>query len=63
MEERNDYILVTLNSFSRSHRHFETQIVIEKSLRAHYLLHQWLEFYQTSTDTSLEQGKEMIRFW
>ena len=54
---------MTLISFSRSHRHFETQILIEKSLCAHYLLDQWLEFYQTSKDTSLRQGKEVIRFW
>ena len=34
-----------------------------KSLCAHYLVNQWLEFDQTSTDTSSEWGKEMIRFW
>ena len=49
--------------FSRSHRHFETQILREKSLCAHYILNQWLEFYQTSTDTSLGHRKEVIRFW
>ena len=38
--------------------HFETQILIEKSLCAHYIL----EFYLTSTDTSLGHGKEVIRF-
>ena len=27
------------------------------------ILNQWLEFYQTSTDTSLGHGKEVIRFW
>ena len=54
---------MTLISFSRLHWHFETQILIGKSLCAHYLLNQWLEFYQTSTDTSLGQGKEEIRFW
>ena len=54
---------MTLISFSRSHWQFETQILIGKSLCAHYLLNQWLEFYQTSTDTSLGQGKEVIRFW
>ena len=37
--------------------------LMEKSLCAHYLLKQCLEFYQTSTDTSLGQGKELIRFW
>ena len=41
----------------------QTQILIEKSLCAHCILNQWLEFYQTSTDTSLGQGKEVIRFW
>ena len=55
--------MVTLISFSRSHLHFETQILIEKSLSAHYLFNQWLELYQISTDTSLGQGKEVIRFW
>ena len=54
---------MTLISFSRSHRHFETQILIEKSLCAHFILNQWLKFYQTSTDTSLGKGKEVIRFW
>ena len=54
---------MTLISFSKSHRHFDTQILIEKSLCAHYLLNQWLEFYQISTDTSLGQEKEVIRFW
>ena len=34
-----------------------------KSLCAHYLLNQWLEFYQTSTNTSLGHRKEVIRFW
>ena len=34
-----------------------------KSLCAHYLFNQWLEFDQTSTDTSLGRGKEVIRFW
>ena len=42
---------VTWTSFSRSHWHFETKLLIEKSLCAHYLLNQWLEFDQTSTDT------------
>ena len=37
---------------------FETQILIEKSLCAHYLLNQWLEFDQTSTDTSIGRGKK-----
>ena len=54
---------MTFISFSRSHRHFETQILTEKSLCAHYILNQWLEFYQTSTDTSLGHRKEVIRFW
>ena len=40
-------------------RHFESQILIEKSLCAHYLLNQWLEFDQTSTDTSVGQGKKL----
>ena len=53
-----DFIL-----FPRSHRQFNTQILIEKSLCAHYTLNQWLELYQTSTDTSLGYGKEVIRFW
>ena len=44
---------MTLMSFSRLHQHFETQILIEKSLCAHYLLNEWLEFHQTSTDKSL----------
>ena len=39
-----------------SHWHFETQILIEKSLFAHCLSNQWLEFDQTSTDTSLGWG-------
>ena len=34
-----------------------------KSLCAHYHFNQWPEFDQTSTDTSLGQGKEVIRFW
>ena len=54
---------MTLILFSRSHQHFETQILREKSLCAHYMLNQWLEFFQTSTDTSLGHGKEVIRFW
>ena len=56
-------ILVTFISFPRSHRHFEAQILIEKSLCAHYILNQWLEFHQTSIDISLGHGKEVIRFW
>ena len=47
----------------KSHRHFETQILIEKSLCAHYILNQQLEFYQTSADTSLGHAEEVIRFW
>ena len=58
-----EVILVILISFSRSHQHFEIQILIVKSLCAHCLLNQWLEFYQTSTNTSLGQGKEVIRLW
>ena len=54
---------MTLISFSRSHRHFKSQILIEKSLCAYYFLNQWLEFYQTSTRTSLGHGKEVIGFW
>ena len=54
---------MTFFLFSRSHRHFETQILIEKSLSAHYNLNQWLEFDQTSTDASLGHGKEVVRFW
>ena len=38
--EKSNQILVTFISFSRSHRHFETQILIEKSLCAHYILNQ-----------------------
>ena len=34
----------------------------KKSLCAHYILNQWLEFYQTSTDTSLGHEKKVIRF-
>ena len=34
-----------------------------KSLCAQYLFNQWLEFDQTSTDTSSGWGKEVIRFW
>ena len=34
-----------------------------KSLCAHYLFNQWLEFDQISTDTSSGWGKEVIRFW
>ena len=34
-----------------------------KSLCTHYLFNQWLEFDQTSTVSSLEWGKEGIRFW
>ena len=34
-----------------------------KSLCAHYLFNQWLEFDQTSIDTSLGRGTEVIRFW
>ena len=36
---------------------------LEKSLCAHFILNQWLEFYLTSTDTSLGHGKEVVRFW
>ena len=53
---------MTLISFSRSHRQFETQILIEKCLCAHYLLNQWLEFDQTNTDTSIGRGEKVIRF-
>ena len=53
---------MTLLSFSRWHRHFETQSLIEKSLCAHYLLNQWLEFDQTSTDTSIEWGEKWLDF-
>ena len=48
---------MTLISFSKSHQHFETQILIEKRLCAHYLLNKWLEFDQTSTDTSIGRGE------
>ena len=58
---RNDQILVTLTLFSRSHWHFETQILIDKSLCAHYVLNQWLEFDQTGTEASIGWGKEIIR--
>ena len=34
-----------------------------KSLCAQYLFNQWLEFDQTSTDTSSGWDKEMFRFW
>ena len=34
-----------------------------KSLCAHYLFNQLLEFDQTSTDASSGCGKEVIRFW
>ena len=54
---------MTFILFSRSHRHFETQILIDVSLIilcAHYIMNQWLEFYHTSTDTSLGHGKEVI---
>ena len=51
-----------LISFSRSHRHFETQMLIGKSLCAYYTLNQWLEFEQTSTNRLLGHGKEVIRF-
>ena len=56
---------MTFISFSRSQWHFETLILIEKSLCAHYtcILNQWLKFYQTSTDRWLGHRKEVIRFW
>ena len=50
---------MTLISSSRSHRHFETQILI---VCAHYLLHQWLEFDQTSTDTLTGRRKKWLDF-
>ena len=53
---------MTFISFSRSHRHFETQILIEKCLCEDYILNQWLEFKQTSKYSWLGHGKEMIRF-
>ena len=34
-----------------------------KGLCAHYLFNQWMEFNQTSTDTSSGWGKEVFRFW
>ena len=34
-----------------------------KSLCAHYLFNQWMEFDQTSTDTSSVWGKEVVKFW
>ena len=55
-------LVCTLSLEPMSYRHFETQILIEKSLCAHYLLNQWQEFDQTSTDTSVGRGKEVIRF-
>ena len=59
--ERSDKISETFISFSRSHWHFETQILIEKCWCADYILNQWLEFKQTSTnDTLLGHGKEVI---
>ena len=48
----------TFISFSRLHRHFETHILIEEK----FVLNQWLEFYQTSTDTSLGHGKKWLDF-
>ena len=42
---------------------FVTFLNAVKSLCAHCLFNQWPEFYQTSTDTSLGRGKEVIRFW
>ena len=35
----------------------------KKTLCAHNLFNQWLEFDQTKTGTSLGQEKEVIRFW
>ena len=57
---------MTLTIFSRSYI-INTQKVILvnaiKSLYAHYLFNQWLEFDQTSTDTSSGWEKEVIIFW
>ena len=39
---------MTFISFSRSHWHFETQILIEKSLHAHYILNRARENRKTS---------------
>ena len=53
---------MTFILFSRSHRHFETQILIEKNLYTDFVLNQWLQFYQTtSTDTALRSRKEVMR--
>ena len=44
--EKSDYILVTLTSFSRSHQHFECQILTKNSLSANYLLNQMMDSCQ-----------------
>ena len=49
---------MTLILFAPSNWHFKTPILIENSLCAHYLYNQWLEFYQTGTDTSLYRRKK-----
>ena len=46
---------------SRSHWHFETQILIEKNWCAHFIWNEWLEFHQTSTDISKGYGEEVIK--
>ena len=42
-----------LTSFSRSHQHFECQILTKKSLPAHYLLNQMMDSGQTLCIVSL----------
>ena len=44
------------------HWHFESQILRKKLVCTLYL-EQMVEFYQTDINTSLEQGKEVIRIW
>ena len=60
---KGDKILVTFISFSRSHRHFETQILIEKKLVCTLYLEPMAEILPTITDTSLGHRKAVIRFW
>ena len=54
---------MTLASFSRSHQHFECQILTKNSLSAPYFLKQMMDSGQTLCIVSLEQLKDLIRFW
>ena len=59
---RNNCILVTLTSFSRTHRHFECKILMKKTLSALYLLNQMMDSGQTYIMLDL-LGDNSFLYW